>query len=236
MKRSALTVGIVDYGLGNLFSVQQACEHAGLRSVVTSSRAELSCSAAIILPGVGAFGDAMGALKRLQLLDVLSECAESGRPFWGICLGMQLLMTESYEFGHHYGLGFIEGPAVKLNNSMAKSDASLPRRTKVPHVGWSQLRRPSSSSLSHTRLVCQDWSGSPLEGVHEGDYMYFIHSYYVQPKDAEVVLSVTDYGGISFCSSLQRGNIFGCQFHPERSGGKGIQIYRNLGHLLRETM
>ncbi len=236
MKRSDLTVGIVDYGLGNLLSIQQACEHAGLRSVVTSSRAELSRSAAIILPGVGAFGDAMEALNRLQLLDVLRECVESGRPFWGICLGMQLLMTESYEFGHHCGLGFIEGPAVKLSGPMAPSDVTLPQMAKVPHVGWSQLRCPSSRSLSHARLLRQDWSGSPLEGVHEGDYMYFIHSYYVQPKDVDVVLSVTDYGGISFCSSLQRGNIFGCQFHPERSGEEGLQIYRNLGILLRETM
>jgi glutamine amidotransferase len=199
--------------MGNLFSVRQACEHAGLRAVVTSDSDEVRASEAVILPGVGAFGDAMAALARQGLVEVLQELAASGRPFLGICLGMQLLFTESEEFGRHAGLGIIPGRVTRL----AESDGGAVR-VKVPQVGWNRLQRPAGAS----------WERSALEGIPDGVFMYFVHSFCVTPEDPDIILSTTRYGSTAFCSSLRRGNLFACQFHPERSGPSGVQIYRNF--------
>jgi len=206
-------VAIVDYGLGNLFSVSQACRRAGLETTITSSRAAILDADAVILPGVGAFGNAMSALERLDLVSPIRDIAASGSPLLGICLGFQLLMTESSEFGRCRGLGILEGEVLRLPDDRS-------RRLKVPQVGWNQIvRGPGAPS---------DWIGSPLAGVPDGAHMYLVHSYFVRPAEVMNQLSMTRHGDVEFCSSVWRENIFASQFHPERSGEAGLSIYRNL--------
>lgn len=229
MREPAPVVAIVDYGMGNLFSVQQACERVGLRAVITSSTQQCLAAAAVILPGVGAFGDAMHTLGRLDLVSPLRELAASGRPLMGICLGMQLLMTESLEFGRHEGLGLIPGTVVRLDDGDGPFTASGGRRLKVPQVGWNKIR-----TAPH-RAAASGWGGSLLEGIPEGAWMYFVHSFYARPEDSRTVLAMTQYGPVEFCSSIQVGHIFGCQFHPERSGPTGLRIYHNLAALVNRV-
>lgn len=217
-------VAIVDYGMGNLFSIQRACECVGMHATVTASSQEILTASAVILPGVGAFGDAMQALKRLDLANVLRDVAASEKPLVGICLGMQLLLTQSYEFGQHRGLGIIEGEVVRLEGSVDRM-----RQLKVPQVGWNRIYRAGSATLADgSRAGNASWEDSPLAGLRDGEFIYFVHSFYVRPADSRLVLSTTRYGQIEFCSSLRRGNIFACQFHPERSGPPGLRVYRNL--------
>lgn len=217
MTKSA-SVAIVDYRLGNLFSVQRACEFAGLKAHITSSPEVILRADAVLLPGVGAFGDAMATLRQLDLVSVLHEVAVSGKPLVGICLGIQLLMTESYEFGRHRGLGLIEGVVHRFDEP-----EEYGRRLKIPQVGWNRIR------------AVQEWRGSLLDGVPDNSYMYFVHSYIVHPQDQSVVISTTRYGDTEFCSSLRLGNVFACQFHPERSGAAGIRFYQNLQRTLTHT-
>jgi glutamine amidotransferase len=220
-------VAIVDYGMGNLFSVRQACEHAGLNVRITSARDEIESADAVILPGIGAFGDAMATLSRLDLVGVLRDVAASGKPLVGVCLGLQLLMTESLEFGLHKGLGIIEGQVVKFDNPLEGE-----RKLKVPQVGWNSVHRARRAGVGDNRA----WDDSPLAEIKDGEFMYFVHSYIVQPEDENVILTVSRYGQIEFCSSIHSHNIFACQFHPERSGSEGLKIYRNLAsHIERHT-
>lgn len=198
--------------MGNLFSVQCACSHAGLDGFVTSRRQDVLAADAVILPGIGAFGDAMATLVQLDLVSALQDVARSGKPLFGVCLGMQLLMTESEEFGCHKGLNLLEGAVVRLDEGQPAH-----RRMKVPHIGWNEIH-PASA----------DWASTPLEGLRPGSSMYFVHSYHVNPADHSSIVSVTPYGDVEICSSISRGNIFACQFHPERSGPTGLQLYRNL--------
>lgn len=226
-KAESIKVAIIDYGLGNLFSVKNACEHVGMHGFVTSTKQEILAADAVILPGIGAFGDAMQSLKRLDLIAPLREIAAASKPLIGICLGMQLFMTESYEFGQHQGLGLIEGPVVRFDNPVNSSG-----KLKVPQIGWNRIYKShQANSLSITE---EQWINSPLMGLPAGEFMYFVHSFYVKPEDSQVVLSVSHYRQIEFCSSLRRGNIFATQFHPERSGPQGLQIYRNMIAFIRE--
>jgi len=204
---------IIDYGMGNLFSVKLACEKVGLEAIISHDKAEISKATALILPGVGAFGDAMEALKELDLVGVIKKFIDSGKPFLGICLGMQLLMTESEEFGNHKGLDIIKGKVIKIPSSA----------DKVPQVGWNKILKGKNK---------KDWNATLLDGLSEGDYMYFVHSFYVLPADTNVILSETNYAGLNYCSSLRTKNIFACQFHPEKSGEKGLLIYENLANLI----
>ena len=210
--RDKPAVAVVDYGLGNVFSVLRACEHVGLNAKLTSDRKDIAAAPAVILPGVGAFGDAMATLQRLDLVSVLRDAAAANKPLMGICLGLQLLMTESAEFGHHQGLNLIEGDVVRLPDAMKENG----QRLKVPEVCWNQVR------------AARPWKGTPLQDLAEGAYQYFVHSYYVRPTDANVVLSKTTYGQTEFCSSVEKGTLFACQFHPERSGPAGLTIYSNF--------
>ena len=221
MDNFAPQVAIVDYGLGNLFSVGQACAFVGLNSIITNSRKDILGADAVILPGVGAYGDAILMLRRLDLVNVLRDIAESSKPLVGICLGLQLLMTESYEFGRHKGLGIIEGPVVRFEVPKEKE-----RTLKVPHIGWNRIFEPANGL---------HWQGTLLDGVTEGEYMYFVHSLTVRPQDSNVILSTSRYGQIEFCASIQHRNIFACQYHPERSGPKGLQIYHNLAKSLKKN-
>jgi glutamine amidotransferase len=229
-------IAIVDYGLGNLFSVRQACARAGMAAWVTSEKDEILESDAVILPGVGAFGDAMAALRALDLVEPLREHARSGKPLFGICLGMQLLMSVSYEYGEHRGLGIIDGAVPRFDRPMGPrraGDQGGGRVLKVPHVGWNRVFRGQAQPVAMDRSGRGDpWRESPLAGLREGVYMYFVHSYYVRPEEPQVVSAVSRYGDFEFCSALRRGNVFACQFHPERSGPEGLRIYENLASCL----
>lgn len=231
-----VTAAIVDYGLGNLFSVKQACRHVGMQAHITSSKKDILAADVVLLPGVGAYRDAMTALSKRDLVRPLQDIAQSETLLVGICLGMQLLMTESYEFGQHKGLGIIEGAVVPFENpveTFGVANSEPPRKLKVPQIGWNRI--------CHTEGILdpdkQDkpkeafWNASPLAGLQNGEFMYFIHSYYVCPEDKDLLLSTSHYGQIEFCSSLQHLNIFACQFHPERSGQQGLHIYRNIATL-----
>ncbi|MGE4505766.1 MAG: imidazole glycerol phosphate synthase subunit HisH [Desulfovibrionaceae bacterium] len=211
------TVAIVDYRLGNLYSVKLACEHAGMEAAVTSDKSEILGADAVILPGVGAFGDAMQTLRELDLVHVLKDVAQRGTPLYGICLGLQLLMETSEEFGAHEGLGILKGTVVSLGSPREGG-----RTLKVPQVGWNSITPPEG----------RGFEGSPLACVSPGERFYFVHSFVVVPQDPEVVCSLTKYGDVEFCSSVRYGNVFACQFHPERSGARGLAVYRHIAQNL----
>jgi glutamine amidotransferase len=204
-------IAIIDYGMGNLFSVKHACQAVQMESVVTSDIEEITGAAGVILPGVGAFGNAMENLRERRLVDVVRSCAET-KPFMGICLGMQLIMSESQEFGFHAGLDIIKGSVVNLGKAMLDGKV-----LKIPQVQWNTLTTPRRA-----------WKGTILDEIPVGEYMYFVHSFVVKPREENVVLSETLYGDVRFCSSLQEGKMFACQFHPERSGKAGLTMYRNF--------
>lgn len=214
-------VSIVDYGMGNLFSVKHACEHLGLKALVTSDKEAILDSDGLILPGVGAFGDAIANLNKLDLINPISDFIQSGRPFMGICLGMQLLMSESEEFGRHKGLDIIPGKVSRFSVENEAGD-------KVPHVGWNKVNWPVSTK----DFI---WENSPLAGIGNGEFMYFVHSYYCKPQDNKLVLSVTNYASIDYCSSIFWENIFACQFHPERSSLQGLEVYKNWAYSFRRA-
>ena len=216
---SGQKIAIVDYELGNLFSVANACEKFGMTASITSSKEKIWNADAVILPGVGAFGDAMESLKRLDLIEPLKEVARSGTPFIGICLGMQLLMTESFEFGHHQGLGLIPGKVIHFENLKDSSGRVL----KVPEVQWNQIRKTSATRAD-----------TLLEGVDEGEYMYFVHSYYCIPRDKRHILSVSRYGNVEYCSTVAEDNVLACQYHPEKSGRAGLEFYKNLASMIEK--
>jgi glutamine amidotransferase len=201
---------IIDYQLGNLFSVKQACDIVGMNAEISSLGEDLLFADAFILPGVGAFNEAMNNLKRLGLTEIIKKKVLSGTPLFGICLGQQLLFTESEEFGAGNGLDLIPGIIKRFPENFEN------RQIRVPHIAWNAIFKSS-----------QAWEYSPLNGLEENEYMYFIHSYYVNPLDLSCVLTLTNYDGIEFCSSIQHNNIFATQFHPEKSAEKGILIYKN---------
>jgi glutamine amidotransferase len=160
----------------------------------------------------------MATLHRLDLVEVLRDIASSNKPLIGICLGIQLLMSESCEFGVHKGLGIIEGSVVRFENPREQN-----RVLKVPQVQWNRIFHPNNR-----RQAGDPWRDTPLAGLAEGQFMYFVHSFYVKPNDPSVTLSVSRYGDVEFCSALCRRNVFACQFHPERSGSAGLQVYHNM--------
>ncbi len=220
-------VAIVDHGLGNLFSVQQACQQVGLSPSLTTNVQEIDQADAVVIPGVGAFSDAMDTLNRLGLVELLRDIAARGTPIFGICLGFQLLMEASEEFGYHAGLGLIPGTVKKLFSEM-RPVLDQRVRPRVPQVGWNQVYRPPQDRESHN-----PWTDTMLHDIPDGTYMYFVHSYYVVPKEMSDVLAVTAYGKLTYCSAASRGSLFGCQFHPERSGGMGLRMYSNIARLVR---
>ncbi|MBL7978384.1 MAG: imidazole glycerol phosphate synthase subunit HisH [Bacteroidetes Order II. Incertae sedis bacterium] len=203
---------IIDYQLGNLFSVQQACLYLGFDAEISSDANCIAKADAIILPGVGAFADAMYNLQKFDLIEPIKDFVSTNKPFMGICLGLQLLFGESEEFGIHKGIGLIEGVVKKFPTQDTQGG-----KLKVPQIAWNTIF-PNQKST---------WDNSPLSVCGFGDYMYFVHSFYVQPAADEVVLSTTNYGGHTYCSSILKNNIFACQFHPEKSGLDGIKIYKN---------
>ena len=205
-------IAIVDYGIGNLRSVEKALQRVGAEARVTADAADLDAAAGIVLPGVGAFGDGMEHLTARQLVDPVLRQVERGKPLLGICLGMQLLFEESDEMGLHRGLGLLPGRVVRF------PDAEL----KVPHIGWNQLWRADSGPEM-----------ALLEGIPQGAHAYFVHSYYAAPEEPGDILARTDYG-IEFASVVGRGRIFGAQFHPEKSQDVGLRLLRNFAGMVAE--
>lgn len=215
-------VAVIDYEMGNLFSVKRACEQMDLIPFLTSDASVIMESDAVILPGVGAFGDAMDNLKRLDLIAPIKEFIATGRPFMGICLGLQLLMSESEEFGHYKGLDIIQGTVVKF----LTIGATEGRLVKVPQVGWNKIYRPPHVDEG-------SWQSSLFQGIMDNEYMYFAHSFYARPEDPRMTFSYTNYEGTEYSSSIHMNNVFACQFHPEKSGSAGIKIYKNFAEMVK---
>ena len=223
-------VAVIDYGLGNLFSIRQACEKAGMRVEVTFSKQRISAADIVILPGVGAFGDAMDGLQKLDLVAVIKDIADSGKPLIGICLGLQLLFTESYEFGWRGGLDIIEGEVIRFKNPKGQKGP-----LKVPQISWNSILSPFDDGRKRNEnFEVSMWKGTLLEGIRNSACMYFVHSFYGIPEDRSVILAKTAYGNIEFCSAIRKNRVYAFQFHPERSGSNGLKIYENLSLLRRE--
>ena len=212
-----MNVAIIDYGLGNLFSINNACKLVGLNTIITSDINKISKADALILPGVGAFGDAINSLNENNLTQTIYEFVRTGKPFLGICLGMQLLFSESEEFGSHKGLDLIKGKVVKFP-SFNKVGESI----RVPQIQWNQIYADDINR----------WNESPLKNISEGTYMHFVHSYYAIPEENNNILTYTEYEGIRYTSAVMKDNIIGIQYHPEKSAEAGINIYRNWANYI----
>ena len=199
-------IAIVDYGMGNLRSVQKAFEHVGARAVVTDQIDAIEKSDRVVLPGVGAFGDAMRNLNRAGLIAPIARAIADGRPFLGICLGLQLMFSESEEMGTHGGLGILPGRVVKF-----------PAGERIPQIGWNAVRIQRETPL--------------LDGVPDGSYFYFVHSFYVKPERGADAVGITDYG-IDYVSIAGNGRAYGVQFHPEKSQDAGLKILKNFAEIV----
>ena len=198
-------IAIIDYGMGNLRSVWKAFESVGHQAVVTRDPATIKNAGHVVLPGVGAFGDCMANLERFELVEPIRSTVQSGKPFLGICLGLQLLFTESEEFGAHKGLNIIPGHVKRF-----APDPAL----KIPHMGWNQVNVERPCPL--------------FAGIAAGSHWYFVHSYFVQPVDPMVTATTTTYG-TPFVSAIWKDNIVACQFHPEKSQSVGLRLIKNFG-------
>ena len=207
-------VAIIDYNLGNLFSVKQACDTVGMNAALSSTKKDIEDAQALILPGVGAFIEAMKNLEQLDLIEAIKEAVLGGKPTFGVCLGLQLLFTESEEFGSGEGLDLIPGIIKKF--PVTANEIKI----KVPQIAWNRIYKED-----------QTWADTPLLELEEKDFMYFVHSYYVHPTDGSCILTSTNYSGIEYCSAILKDNIFATQFHPEKSANKGLSIYRNWAKL-----
>jgi len=206
-------VTVVDYGIGNLYSVRRAFESVGAEVDFAGDAGGIENAGPLVLPGVGAFADGMAGLFERRLVEPLRRHALAGRPLLGICLGMQMLAEASEEFGVHEGLGLVPGRV----RAIADRDADG-HPLKIPHIGWTPLVRPDGVS----------WAGSPLDTTLEGSAVYLVHSFAVVPRDAADRLADCLYGGQRICAALRRGRIFGAQFHPEKSGPVGLEMLRRF--------
>tara|TARA_B110000003_G_scaffold239200_1_gene245181 strand:+ start:1916 stop:2545 length:630 start_codon:yes stop_codon:yes gene_type:complete len=202
-------IGIIDYGVGNIRSIFNAISILEAEPLLTSSREEILSCDAVILPGVGAFKHAMERLKEKSLDIILEEFILTNKPFLGICLGMQMLFESSSEFGNTKGLGFIEGSVEKL---------PLKTNFKLPHIAWEPI-------FSRSKLL---WTNTILNNINENTDMYHVHSYFANPEQADYILSLSCYDDFLFCSTVKKNNIYGCQYHPEKSGNEGLQVIKNF--------
>ena len=211
-----MDIVIIDYGMGNLRNVQKAFEHIGVEARVSSGAADLADADGLVLPGVGAFGNAMINLNSAGLVGPIRRAVSEGKPLLGICLGLQLLFDEIEEMGVYRGLGILPGRVVRFAEGL-----------KVPHIGWNQLqiaRRPAVGCRSEPQL---------LDGIPDGSYAYFVHSYYVVPADLACVLTTTEYG-VEFASVVGKDNVFGAQPHPEKSQEVGLRLLGNFAGMVEE--
>jgi glutamine amidotransferase len=200
-------IAIIDYGMGNLRSVQKALERVGHAATITSDPAVLADAERLILPGVGAFRDAIAALHERRLVAPIRAAIDGGKPFLGVCLGLQMLFDTSYEDGEFKGLGIVPGTVVRFE---------LPAEYKVPHMGWNQVALRRRSPI--------------FNGIEDNDYFYFVHSYYVAPRDDAMIALEANYAR-PFCAGIWRDNLFAVQFHPEKSQRAGLRLLKNFAEL-----
>jgi glutamine amidotransferase len=206
-----VSIAVVDYGMGNLRSAQKGLEKVGVTACITGDPGKVRSADAVVLPGVGAFRDCMANLTSAGLVNPVLDAIGQGKPFLGICLGMQLLMTVSEEFGLHRGLDVIPGRVVRFDSGSG---------LKVPHMGWNRVHLSGDSRL--------------FEGIEDGSFFYFVHSYHVVPEDESVVSGWTEYGR-RFCSAITGNNIFATQFHPEKSHDHGLKVLENFGKIVAQN-
>lgn len=211
-----MKIAIIDYEIGNVKSIINAFKKIGIEPILTNERETIINSDGLILPGVGAFSQGMKNLQKYCLPEIIYDFVNTKKPFMGICLGMQMLMEESEEFGLTKGLGLIEGKVIKL-------PVQNPNYEKLPHVSWNEI---STKNIS--------WENTILDDLEEYTDMYFVHSFVASPKNEENILSITEYSDYKFCSSVKKDNIYGCQFHPEKSGEQGLKIIQNFVNLCKE--
>ncbi len=204
-------VVIIDYQLGNVFSVLQACKTIGIDAFISSDIKEIEAASAIILPGVGAFPEAMNNLNQLDLVQTITQSVKNGKPIFGICLGQQLLLTESEEFENCQGLNLVAGNIKRIPSSVNNV------KVKVPQIGWNQILKSDNMT----------WENTPFKELQNKDFMYFVHSYYTEVLDQNIIGTLTNYCELIYTSAIIKDNIFSTQFHPEKSGDKGLSIYKN---------
>ncbi|MCD7728926.1 MAG: imidazole glycerol phosphate synthase subunit HisH [Clostridia bacterium] len=197
-------IAVIDYGVGNLYSLSSSLSFLGIENTVTADKNKINDASAVILPGVGAFSDAYAKLQAGGLIPVLESQVKAGKPLLGICLGMQMLFSKSLEYGEHKGLGYISGTVAPIS-------PDLKQQVKVPHMGWNSLCFKKPSSL--------------YKYVNDGEYVYFVHSFYAKECE-ESVIATAVYGGTELTASVERDNVFGTQYHPEKSGATGLKILR----------
>ena len=205
-------ITIIDYGCGNLLSLGRALEFLGYKNLVTSDAKKIMNSSHVILPGVGAFGNAIGKIDELNLRESILNYTKSGRPLLGIRLGMQLLFSKSYEFGEHEGLGLIEGEVIKISSKSNK-------KIKIPHIGWNEIYSLNNKKEIKNKIIKESSIGKSF---------YFVHSFYGITKKKHYTVSFCKYSDISITAVVNKDNIFGCQFHPEKSGKNGLTVLKNF--------
>jgi imidazole glycerol-phosphate synthase subunit HisH len=208
-----MKVTVIDYGIGNLFSVARALERCGAEVQLSSDSMEIEAAERLVLPGVGAFQDGMQGLRERGLVEAIRKHAASNRPLLGICLGMQMLATVSEEFGTHEGLGLIDGRVVPVPKTTTDGAPQ-----KIPHIGWSPLLPAAGVQ----------WDDTPLAGTKPGTYVYLVHSFHVVPQQAASLLAICKYGGHDVTAAIRSGRVTGCQFHPEKSGEAGLAVLRSF--------
>lgn len=206
---------IIDYGVGNLHSLSRAFNYFNIKPVISEDAKIIEEADGVILPGVGSFQAGMRGLELRGLTETVKKIARGNKPILGICLGAQLLLTKGHEFGVFNGLDIIKGEVVKFSD--------LEKGEKIPQIGWNKIYP----------LDKNKWAGTILNSVKENDQVYFVHSYILKPDLEENVLSATIYGGRKFCSSVKQGNVYGCQFHPEKSGPVGLKIIENFINIVK---
>ena len=205
-------ITIIDYGCGNILNLARAIKFIGYEVDITHDKNKIINSSYVILPGVGAFGNAMKQIEKYNLHNAILEYAKSNKPLLGICLGMQILLTVSYEFGVHEGLGLIEGKVIKISNEKNKE-------IKIPHMGWNEIY-PNNNK--------KEWKNKILKNSSIGKSFYFVHSFVCITKDYDSTIAVCNYSDISIPAVVVTGNVFGCQFHPEKSADNGLAVLKNF--------
>lgn len=205
-----MIIALIDYGVGNVKSIRNAFEHQGSKVILTRERDVILKADGLVLPGVGAFSHAMDNLNKYGLLEIIKDFAQTGKPLLGICLGMQMLLEQSEEFGITKGIGLIKGKVIKLP---VEQSVNL----KLPHISWNEILPKKIN-----------WQNTILDNIAENTDMYFVHTFIAKPDNDDEVLSITEYAGVQFCSSVKKDNIYGCQFHPEKSSEHGLSIIKNF--------
>ena len=200
---------IVDYGVGNLYSLKRALGKCGVKAIVSEEANDIESADALVLPGVGSFGAGMRGLRVRGLTDIVKTAAQKGRPILGICLGAQLMLEKGYEFGEFEGLGIFKGDVVRFGKECSE---------KIPHIGWNEVREGKSGM----------WKDTIFGSLKSGFAAYFVHSYILRPRNADDIFGVTEYGGCQFASVLRKGAIYACQFHPEKSGPAGLILIQSF--------